>query len=189
MSRIGKKSIQVPQGVEIKIESLPNQGSKVKVKGPKGELEKDFSPLLDIKTSGNEATVSLKETDTKKQNFEIWGLGRALLANMITGVVEGFQKTLEFTGIGFKAQVKGDSLELNLGFTNPVVIKAPAGVTFQVEKSVIKITGTDKEAVGHVAALVRASKPPEPYKGTGIKYKEEIVRRKAGKKAAATTTG
>ncbi|MEK7154004.1 MAG: 50S ribosomal protein L6, partial [Patescibacteria group bacterium] len=109
-----------------------------------------------------------------------------LLALMIKGVSEGFEKILEFSGVGFKAQVNGENLELNLGFTNPVVIKAPKGITFQVEKNLIKVRGTDKEAVGQVAALIRASRPPEPYKGTGIKYKDEVIIKKAGKKAVAT---
>jgi large subunit ribosomal protein L6 len=105
---------------------------------------------------------------------------------MIKGVSNGFEKVLEFSGIGFKAQAKDSCLELNLGFTNPVVIKAPPGVTFQVEKGIIRVMGVDKELVGQTAALIRASRPPEPYKGTGIKYKEEIIIKKAGKKAVAT---
>ncbi len=183
MSRIGKKSIKIPQGVEVKIE-----GQTVKVKGPKGELEKEFSPLLDIKVVNDDALVGLKEADPKKQNSNIWGLSRALLANMIKGVSTGFEENLEFTGIGFKAQVKGDAIELNLGYTNPVVINAPKGVTFQVEKGNIKVSGMNKEDIGHVAALIRKARPPEPYKGTGIKYKDEVIRRKAGKKAAATAS-
>ncbi len=183
MSRIGKKQIKIPEGVEIKIEN-----GRVIVKGPKGELEKKFPEGLNIQVQDSSVSVSLKESSNK--DFEIWGLGRALLATMIRGVSEGFEKTLEFNGIGFKAQVRqladGENLELNLGFTNPVVVKAPKGVTFQVEKNLIKVRGTDKEAVGHTAALIRASRPPEPYKGTGIKYKDEVIIKKAGKKAVAT---
>jgi large subunit ribosomal protein L6 len=178
LSRIGKKPIKIPEGVDIKV-----SGQKIIVKGPKGELEREFPGVLDIKIQDSLAVVALKENDPKKSR--LWGLGRALLANMIKGVSEGFERVLEFSGIGFKAQVKGDSLELNLGFVNPVVIKAPPGITFQVEKGVIKVTGIDKELVGQTAALIRASRPPEPYKGTGIKYKEEVVIRKAGKKAVA----
>jgi large subunit ribosomal protein L6 len=182
MSRIGKKPIKIPAGVEINI-----NGREAVVKGPKGQLEKEFPEILDIKVSDGMAHVNLKEgLLITRQESQIWGLGRALLSNMIKGVSENFETILEFNGIGFKAQVKGDSLELNLGYTNPVRIKAPAGVIFQVEKSMIKITGIDKQAVGHVAALVRAARPPEPYKGTGIKYKDEVIRRKAGKKAVAT---
>lgn len=181
MSRIGKKPIKIPQGVEVSVE-----GAKVAVRGPKGELKKEFPPILDIQVSDGSVSVAPKKENKldRKQFSNIWGLNRALLANMIKGISEGFEKVLEFNGIGFKAQVKGGVLELNLGFTNPVVINAPAGITFQVEKNVIKITGMDKETVGHVAALIRASRLPEPYKGTGIKYKDEIIRRKAGKKAA-----
>ncbi len=181
MSRIGKKLIQIPQDVDVEI-----SGRKVAVKGPKGELEKEFPAALDIKKVGDSVSVGLKENVRKNSRF--WGLGRALLAVMIKGVSQGFEEVLEFSGIGFKAQVKGENLELNLGFTNPVIIKAPKGVSFQVEKNLIKVTGMDKEAVGHAAALIRASRPPEPYKGTGIKYKDEIIIKKAGKKAVATGT-
>ena len=179
MSRIGKKQIKIPDGVEIKVGS-----GRVTVKGPRGELEKEFPKNLDIQIQND--SVSVAPADDGNKNSEIWGLGRALLATMIKGVSEGFEKILEFNGIGFKAQVNGENLELNLGFTNPVVIKAPKGVAFQVEKNLIKVRGTDKEAVGHVAALIRASRPPEPYKGTGIKYKDEVIIKKAGKKAVTT---
>ncbi len=179
MSRIGKKQIKIPEGVEIKVES-----GRVAVKGPKGELEKEFPKNLDIQIQ--DGSVSVTPTECGDKNSEIWGLGRALLATMIKGVSDGFEKVLEFSGVGFKAQVNGENLELNLGFTNPVVIKAPKGVAFQVEKNLIKVIGADKEAVGHVAALIRASRPPEPYKGTGIKYKDEIIIKKAGKKAVTT---
>ena len=186
MSRIGKKQIKIPEGVEIKVSAKGGSASVgektlVKIRGPKGELEKEFPEGLNIQIRDGSASVSPKEGSDK--NSEIWGLGRALLAAMIKGVSEGFEKTLEFSGVGFKAQVNGENLELNLGFTNPVVIKAPKGVTFQVEKNLIKVRGADKEAVGHVAALVRASRPPEPYKGTGVKYKDEVIIKKAGKKA------
>ena len=188
MSRIGKKSIKIPSGVEIKID-----GQTVKVKGPKGELEKKLPDILDIKTENNFLSVNLKAgVAQSRSNSKFWGLGRALLATMVKGVSEGFEKTLEFNGVGFKAQVRqlaeGDSIELSLGYTNPVTIQAPNGVSFQVEKSTIKVTGVDKEKVGHAAALIRKARPPEPYKGTGIKYKDEIIIRKAGKKAVATAT-
>ena len=179
MSRIGKKQIKIPEGVEIKIEN-----GRVAVKGPGGELEKKFPEGLDVQIQ--DGSVLVAPVKGRDKNSEIWGLGRALLALMIKGVSEGFEKILEFSGVGFKAQVNGENLELNLGFTNPVVIKAPKGITFQVEKNLIKVRGTDKEAVGQVAALIRASRPPEPYKGTGIKYKDEVIIKKAGKKAVAT---
>lgn len=174
MSRIGKKTIKIPAGVDLKID-----GPLVVVKGPRGELKREFSPLAQFKVGGD--TVAVSVTDPKEK--VIWGLSRSLLNSMLWGVATGFEKVLEFNGVGFKAQVKGQDLELNLGYTNPVVITAPAGVAFQVEKSTIKVSGPDKEAVGQTAALVRAARLPEPYKGTGIKYQTEVIRRKAGKKA------
>ncbi|MEX1064285.1 MAG: 50S ribosomal protein L6 [Candidatus Paceibacterota bacterium] len=181
MSRIGKKLINIPAGVEIKID-----GQHIKAKGAKGELEIELSPLIEVKVADGKAEVGLKgEHKTKKQS-EMWGLSRALIANMIKGVSEGFEKGLEFSGVGFKAQVKGKDLELNLGYTNPVIIEAPEGITFQVEKNSITVQGINKEVVGHIAALIRAARPPEPYKGTGVKYKGEVIRRKAGKKAMAS---
>lgn len=177
MSRIGKKPIQIPQGVEVRLE-----GRKLVVKGPKGELSREIPEVVDFKIENGLAVVSLKTNSSKNAN--LWGLGRALLAIMVKGVSEGFEKSLEFNGVGFKAQVKGDSLEMGLGYTHPVVINAPKGISFQIEKNVITVKGVDKEVVGQVAALIRASRLPEPYKGTGIKYKGEVILRKAGKKAA-----
>ncbi len=182
MSRIGKKLIKIPEDVEVKID-----GQSVTVKGSRGELKREFPGVLDIKNEDSNFSVSLKETASEsKNNFALWGLGRALLANMVTGVSKGFEKSLEFSGVGFKAQVKGEVLELNLGFSHPITVKAPQGITFQVEKNVIKVSGIDKEKVGHIAAIIRAKRPPEPYKGTGIKYKGEVILRKTGKKAATT---
>ena len=179
MSKIGKKPIAVPSGVEVTV-----SGGSVTVKGPKGTLTREFSTAVIITKSDGVVTV----TPGAGATSAIWGLTRALVANMIEGVAKGFQRVLEFNGVGFKAQIKGDSLELILGYTNPVIITAPQGVTFAVDKGSITVNGFDREAVGHVAAAVRAARPPEPYKGTGIKYKEEIIRRKAGKKAATAGT-
>jgi large subunit ribosomal protein L6 len=184
MSRIGKKTIKIPSGVEINV-----NGREINVKGPKGELHREFLPVLDFKIENGQVLVGIKEgaLKTKKEAnraSKIWGLGRAMLANMIKGVTNGFEKTLEFNGVGFKAQVKGDSIELSLGFSHTITVKAPQGVTFQVEKNLIKISGIDNEKIGQVAALIRSKRPPEPYKGSGIKYKNEIILRKAGKKAA-----
>lgn len=182
MSRIGKKSIKIPEGVEIKID-----GSRVCVKGQKGELERLLPDILDIKVNDGAVGVGLKSgTVESRANSQFWGLGRALLATMIEGVSRGFEKQLEFNGVGFKAQVRGNLIELSLGYSHPVSVEAPTGVTFQVEKNTIKISGIDKEKVGQAAALIRDLRLPEPYKGTGIKYKDEIIRRKAGKKAVAT---
>ncbi|MBI2670220.1 MAG: 50S ribosomal protein L6 [Candidatus Yanofskybacteria bacterium] len=182
MSRIGKKLIKIPDGVEVEID-----GQKIHAKGPKGELEKILPDVLIARVEDGAVVIGLKQgIDASKETSKFWGLGRALAATMIKGVFGGFEKVLEFNGVGFKAQVKEDSIELSLGYTNPVSVKAPEGVTFRVEKNVIKVTGPDKEKVGHVAALIRAAKPPEPYKGSGIKYKNEVILRKAGKKAVAT---
>lgn len=173
MSRIGKKSIVIPAGVEIKVD-----GANVNVRGSQGELTRQFSETAEFKIEHGKVWVSVKNGDNKT-----WGLCRALLNNMIKGVSAGFETVLEFSGVGYKAQAKGQELELSLGYTNPVVIKAPAGVSFQVEKNLIKVMGMDNETVGQVAAKIRAARPPEPYKGTGIKYADETIIRKAGKKA------
>lgn len=182
MSKIGKKPIKIPDGVQIMTE-----GSRVIVKGPKGEQERNLPELLVAKVNDGFVNIELREgVDLNKNNSKFWGLGRALVATAIEGVSKGFETVLEFSGIGFKAQVKGDSIELNLGYNNPVIIQAPPGIAFQVEKNTIKVLGIDKEKVGQVAALIRSARPPEPYKGSGIKYKNEIIIRKAGKKAIAT---
>ncbi|MEK7506621.1 MAG: 50S ribosomal protein L6 [Patescibacteria group bacterium] len=173
MSRIGKKSIVIPAGVAIRVD-----GANVNVRGPQGELVRRFSEAAEFKIENGKVWVSVKDGNNKT-----WGLCRALLNNMIKGVSAGFETVLEFSGVGYKAQAKGQELELSLGYTNPVVIKAPAGVSFQVEKNLIKVTGMDNEAVGQTAAKIRAARPPEPYKGTGIKYADETIIRKAGKKA------
>lgn len=187
MSKIGKKSIAIPQGVTLEISD-----SVAVAKGPKGELKKTLPTGIHVSIENGQASVSMNESEGG--TGALWGLGRAIIASMIKGVAEGFERTLEFSGVGYKAQVKpaspaggGDTIELSLGFTHPVVIKAPQAVTFQVEKNTIIVRGPDKESVGHVAALIRAARPPEPYKGSGVKYKEEIIRKKAGKKAAGAT--
>jgi len=179
MSKIGKKIIEIPKGVEVKIDA-----DSVWAKGPKGELKKTFHDSVSISVEGNNIIVKNKKTDSP--DTALWGLVRSLLANMIKGVNEGFEKNLEFEGIGYKASVKGDNLELNLGYSHPIFIKAPAGIEFKVDKNVIKISGIDKELIGHVAAEIKSKRLPEPYKGKGIRYAGEVIRRKAGKKAAAT---
>ncbi len=176
MSKIGKKPIVIPPGVEIKIDA-----ASLIVKGPRGELKRDFIPSVTFEIQDGKLLV-------KEKDSAMWGLSRALAANMVTGVSTGFRKILDFNGVGYKAQVKDDTIELNLGFTNPVIIKALPGVTFKVEKNSITVEGSDRESVGHIAAKIRSSRPPEPYKGSGIKYRDEIIHRKAGKKAAGTTT-
>lgn len=177
MSRIGKKLVNIPKGVEVTLD-LPS----VKVKGPKGELSREFSVYIDIVKDNDVINIKPKNNAVDVDNY--WGLTRALLVNMLKGVSEGFEKVLEFNGIGFKATVKDKNLEMSLGFSHPVLVDAPAGVEFKVEKNKITISGIDKELIGQVAAKIRSHRPPEPYKGTGIFYKGETIVRKAGKKAA-----
>ncbi len=179
MSRIGKKPILIPQGVEVKIE-----GQRVTVKGPKGELSREVRP--EIKVVEEESQIIITPQKETKETAAFWGLTRALLANDIKGVTEGFAKKLEIEGVGYRAALEGQDLNLQMGFSHPVKIKAPEGIVFLVEKNVITISGIDKELVGQTAARIRAVKPPEPYKGKGIRYEGEQVRRKLGKKAVST---
>ncbi|MDP3697426.1 MAG: 50S ribosomal protein L6 [Candidatus Taylorbacteria bacterium] len=179
MSKIGKKPIPIPKGVEVKI-----NGNSVSVKGPKGELKKHFDDSILISLDNDQAVLSLKDQNAGSQKAPLWGLTRALMANMIKGVTNGFEKNLEFEGVGYKVNIKGSDLELNLGYSHPILIKIPAGITIKVEKNIIKVGGVDNELIGHVAAEIKSKRPPEPYKGKGIKYAGEVIRRKAGKKAA-----
>jgi large subunit ribosomal protein L6 len=176
MSKIGKKPIAVPKGVEIKID-----GASVSVKGPKGELKQIFSEAVSIVLADGNVVIGLK---SGSDNSAVWGLTRALIANMIKGVNDGFEKALEFDGVGYKAAVKGETLELNLGYSHPIVMDIPAGLAVKVEKNVIKVGGIDKDLIGKFAAEIKSKRLPEPYKGHGIKYAGEVLRRKAGKKAA-----
>lgn len=175
MSRVGKNPIQVPSGVDIAVD-----GSDVTVKGPKGELKRRFHERVTISVDDGVATVDRR--DESRQSRALHGLSRALLANMVTGVSEGFRRELEIQGVGYRAQLKGRDLELQVGYSHPVTIPAPAGITFEVsEPTKVSVSGIDKEMVGQVAADVRKVRPPEPYKGKGIRYAGEYVRRKAGK--------
>lgn len=178
MSRIGKRPIAIPQGIEVEIE-----GSFVKVKGPKGTLEKRFHSRMRIEKKDN--TVVVVPQGDSKLDKSLFGLTRTLIANMIEGVSKGFEKSLEINGLGYRAQKKGEALLLNLGFSHPVEIKPPEGISFEVEgQQIIKVKGIDKEKVGQVAADIRKLRKPEPYKGTGIKYVGEVIRRKQGKAMA-----
>ncbi len=175
MSRIGKKPIPVPQGVEVKV-----QGNAVAVKGPKGQLEKEFHRDMIIKLEDNNVVVE-RPTDGKLHR-SLHGLTRTLVSNMIEGVTKGFQKNLELVGVGYRAQKQGSKLVLNMGFSHPVEMEAPKGIEFEVPSAnKITVKGIDKQAVGEVAANIRAVREPEPYKGKGIKYENEHIRRKAGK--------
>jgi len=177
MSRIGKKAVVIPSGVTAEI-----NGQSLRVKGPKGSLERQFHPRVKILMENNEIKV-LPEGDTKLDK-SLHGLTRTLIANMVNGVNAGFEKSLELVGVGYRAQKKGDTLVMNLGFSHPVEVAPPAGISFDIEGQVIKVKGADKEQVGQVAADIRKIREPEPYKGTGIKYIHEIVRRKQGKTTA-----
>lgn len=177
MSRVGRKPIVVPAGVEVKID-----GHKVSVKGPKGTLEKEFNQVLTIKLENGEIVVDRPNDEPKVR--AIHGTTRALIQNMVDGVHEGFKKSLTLVGVGYRAALKGKALELSLGFSHPVVIDEVPGITFSVDKNTtVLVEGVEKELVGQIAANIRAKRPPEPYKGKGIKYTGEHIRRKEGKKA------
>lgn len=176
MSRVGKKPIQIPENVEVKVED-----QKVIVKGPQGQLLREVRPEIKVELKEKKILVRLEKEGPKAKAF--WGLTRALLANMVKGVSEGFEKKLEIEGLGFRAALAGEDLELSLGFSHPLKIKAPEGIKFSVEKNVITVSGIDKEKVSQLAAQIRKVKPPEPYKGKGIRYLGEVIKKKAGKKA------
>lgn len=177
MSRIGKKPVQIPAGVTVTAE-----GNNITVKGPKGELSWEFSPLLTIKQEGAELIVERNDESTESNAQQ--GLSRTLLNNMVVGVSQGFEKKLEMTGVGYRATLKGSDLDLSLGYSHPILYKAPEGITFVVpDNTHITVQGIDKQKVGQVAAEIRAKRPPEPYKGKGIHYEGEHIRRKLGKAA------
>jgi large subunit ribosomal protein L6 len=175
MSRVGKLPISIPSGVDVDV-----KGSHVVVKGPKGTLERDVSPVLTVVSDGGQ--VRVERPDEEKRSRELHGLTRTLINNMVVGVTEGYTRNLEIQGVGYRAQLVGKKLQLNLGYSHPVEIDPPEGITFEVETPTkVAVTGIDKELVGRIAAQVRASRKPEPYKGKGVRYAGEVVRRKAGK--------
>ena len=176
MSRIGRLPIDIPAGVEVKIE----EGNKVTVKGPKGELVKNLPVEMTIEVKDNQVVVS-RPNDLKKMK-SLHGLTRSLVANMVTGVTDGFEKKLEINGVGYRAAKKGNEITFNLGFSHPVVMADPEGIETVMEgQNVIIVKGIDKEKVGQYAAEIRELRKPEPYKGKGIKYADEVIRRKVGK--------
>jgi large subunit ribosomal protein L6 len=176
MSRIGKKAIAVPASVTVTID-----GQTLKLKGPKGELSWTLAEEIEVKHEGGELNLSKRVESTRAQ--AMWGLTRTLVSNMVTGVTDGFERTLELVGVGYRAAMKGEALALQLGFSHDVNIEAPAGISFAVPKQTeIKISGIDKQQVGETAARIRRIRPPEPYKGKGVRYAGERVRRKEGKK-------
>jgi large subunit ribosomal protein L6 len=175
MSRIGRLVIPVPQGVEVKL-----NGNDVAVKGPKGELKRSFHPLVSIERV--DGTLSVKRANESQQAKALHGLSRSLLANMVTGVHTGYAKDLEISGTGYRATLAGKKLQLALGFSHPIEIDPPAGVTFALETpQKVRVAGADKEVVGEVAAQIRQLRVPDPYKAKGVKYAGEYIRRKAGK--------
>jgi large subunit ribosomal protein L6 len=175
MSRIGNSPISLPSGVDVKVGE-----DVVEVKGPKGSLTQTINPTITV--SVDDGVVTVERDNDERENRALHGLTRALLNNMVIGVTDGYSKELTAVGVGYRAALKGRTLELQVGFSHPVVMEAPDGVTFEVpEPTKIIVSGMDKQKVGQVAADVRAVRPPEPYKGKGIRYSDEYVRRKAGK--------
>lgn len=175
MSRVGKKPVVLPQGVKAELKD-----STLTVTGPKGSLTLSVHPKVTVNITETEVTVDVVKKDDKKEKA-LWGLFRALIQNLVDGVVKGFEKKLEVNGVGFKVALAGTKLTLNLGFSHPIDVEVPKELQVTVEKNVITITGADKQQVGQFAAEIRDLKKPEPYKGKGIKYSDEIIRRKAGK--------
>ncbi|MCX7586769.1 50S ribosomal protein L6 [Phenylobacterium sp. 58.2.17] len=176
MSRIGKKAVAVPAGVTVTID-----GQTVTVKGPKGQLAWTVAEEIEVKQDGAELLLTKRVDTTRAQ--AMWGLSRTLVSNMVTGVTQGFEQTLELVGVGYRAAMKGQALSMQLGFSHDVDVPPPAGITFATPKQTeIKISGIDKQAVGEIASKIRRLRPPEPYKGKGVRYAGEKVRRKEGKK-------
>ena len=181
MSRIGKKPIIIPQDVEVEI-----QGQNVKVRGPKGEISQELPDEISIDKKENKVQLSLKKRS--KQGKALWGLWRALLENDVEGVTSGFEKKLEIRGVGYRASLAEDGvIKLEVGFSHSVNLKIPQGINVAIEKNIVTVSGVNKQAVGEFAAKVRKVKPPEPYKGKGIRYLGEKVRKKEGKKVATAT--
>lgn len=175
MSRIGNKTIQIPEGVTVTIE-----GEKITVKGPKGTLERELHKNITVEVENNEIKVIRK--DDEPYNKSLHGLTRTLINNMVTGVVNEFTRELQINGVGYRVQKQGNNLNLTLGYSHPVIFEAPIGITFDVPNAnTIIVRGIDKELVGQTAANIRTKRPPEVYRGKGIKYAEEVIRRKEGK--------
>ena len=175
MSRIGNKPITVPAGVEVKVE-----GQHVTVKGPKGTLERDINPEITVKLE--EGTLTFARSSEERLDKSLHGLTRTLVNNMIEGVQKEFTRELQINGVGYRVQKQGNDLNLSLGYSHPVIYKAPTGISFDVpDPNTIIVKGIDKEQVGQVAAEIRTKRPPEVYRGKGIKYAEEVIRRKVGK--------
>lgn len=180
MSRIGRKPISIPNGVDVNV-----SGSTVSVKGPKGALSLETHPHVTV-TVTPERTIEVTVSDTENvSDRALWGLFRNLIANAVSGVQKPFEKKLEFIGVGYRVSVQGTAVQMEVGFSHPVNFPLPEGITASVEKNILTLTGIDKQLVGEMAAQIRRIRPPEPYKGKGIKYTDETIRRKAGKAAKA----
>jgi large subunit ribosomal protein L6 len=176
MSRIGRLPIPVPSGVDVAID-----GQTVSVKGPKGSLAHTVAAPIAVERS-EDGTLQVTRPDDERESRALHGLSRTLIANMITGVTEGYSKTLEIVGVGYRVQARGSDLEFALGFSHPVPVKAPDGITFTVEAPTrLRVTGIDKQQVGQVAANIRKLRKPDPYKGKGVRYQGEVIKRKVGK--------
>jgi large subunit ribosomal protein L6 len=177
MSRIGKKPIEIPDGVDVQL--APGH---VTVKGPKGELDQDVSAVMKLELT--DGTLTVERPTDRGEHRALHGLTRSLIANMVQGVTEGYEKRLEIQGVGYRAQLRGQALELSLGFSHPVSVEAPRGIEFEVpQPTEIVVRGIDKQQVGQIAADIRKRRPPEPYKGKGVRYSGEQVTRKVGKRA------
>ena len=185
MSRIGRKPIEIPEGVKIAI-----QGQRIVVEGPKGKLGKEVHADLLVSHEGNKLFLKPKQAgELLKTTKSAWGTMRQLIFNMIQGVTKGFEKKLEIEGVGYRAAVSGDIFQAEVGYTVPSKLTIPQGLQIAVEKNVVSVKGQDKEVVGQFAAKIRALRTAEPYKGKGIRYEKEVVKRKLGKRAATTTAG
>ncbi len=182
MGRLGKLPVTIREGVEAEI-----NGMTIRIKGPKGELTRDFPKDMITVEKLESGDIKVTEKNSSKEARATEGTIRSHLVNMVKGVTEGWSKALEINGSGYRAEVRGKDLVLTVGYSHPVVIEGKGQVAFQVEKNVIKVEGPDKEVVGHIAALIRGSRKPSVYTGAGIKYIDEIIRRKAGKQAASAS--
>ena len=183
MSRIGKLPIPIPQGVKVKLD-----GEAIHVEGPKGKL--DFTVDSSMSVESADGKLVVKRKDESRRSRGIHGMTRKLLANMVHGVHQGFSQVLEINGVGYRAEVKGPVINLALGYSHPIVFQLPEGITAKVDKqTVITLEGVDRQLLGETASMIRGLRPPEPYKGKGVKYAEETIRRKAGKAAGATGGG
>lgn len=183
MSRIGKKPIEIPQGVEVKIERPTPKSQKIFVKGSKGELS--LGVVREVRVENKEGKLYVFPQLESKKTGAMQGLTRALIFNMIKGVTQGYEKKLQIDGVGYNAQQKGEELELKVGYINTIKVKAPKGINISVEKNIISVSGIDKEMVGQIAAKIRKVKPADPYKGKGLRYVGEVIRRKVGKRVTA----